>query len=706
MSNTLTMGSLFDGSGGFPLASLMAGIEPVWAAEIEPFAIRVTTRNFPKMKHYGDISKIKGSDIEPVDIITAGSPCQDLSLAGKRAGIIEGTRSNLFFEFIRIVKEMRENTDGEKPRYIVWENVPGAFSSNKGEDFRAVLEEIVSIAEEKAPEISSPKENAWPYADCIVGDGWSIAYRVFDAQYWGVPQRRKRIFLVADFGSEGAGEILFNSEGLSGYSAESFRAWQEAANCTPESIGETSCLGFDGYNQSVDDVAATLGENCGISSGRNGVMVLNDQGGERMDVAEDKTSTLRAQANHPPLIFENHGKDVRYKGPLDIAPTVAAQYGTGGNNQPFVVNTPKLLQIRCGHDRPGSTGGRGPLVQDNKSATLSTGFPQTLFEPKNWDGSDVSNTLTKSSADGSNRMPDKGNFNCVVEAYGISSADSNAMKSANPESGIYKADTARTLDNNGGNPSCNQGGIAVVEGNGMRPSHKGDGCCESEVMYTLNTIECHAVAFADKAATLSANEGPKGPSSQQLARPEENFVLEPSYGLDRASYNQGKNAKFGIAVEEEIEPPMIARGPNLVAEKYSMTTGSFMQVNKEKTAILAARDFKDPQAVNDAEYSVRRLTPVECARLQGFPDWWCRYLGTDNPSEDEIKFWREVFETHRKIMGTAQKPKTDNQIRKWLKNPHSDSAEYKLWGNGVALPCVYFVMAGIAWHNGADTLIV
>lgn len=103
---------------------------------------------------------------------------------------------------------------------------------------------------------------------------------------------------------------------------------------------------------------------------------------------------------------------------------------------------------------------------------------------------------------------------------------------------------------------------------------------------------------------------------------------------------------------------------------------------------------------------MRRLTPVECARLQGFPDWWCRYLGTDNPSEDEIKFWRDVFENHRKIMGTAQKPKTDNQIRKWLKNPHSDSAEYKLWGNGVALPCVYFVMAGIAWHNEADTLIV
>ena len=141
---TLTLGSLFDGSGGFPLGGTLAGITPIWASEIEPFPVRVTTVRFPNMKHYGDISKLKGSEVEPVDIITFGSPCQDMSMAGKRDGL-DGSRSSLFYEAIRIIKEMREATDGKYPRYIVWENVPGAFSSNKGEDFKAVLTEICKI---------------------------------------------------------------------------------------------------------------------------------------------------------------------------------------------------------------------------------------------------------------------------------------------------------------------------------------------------------------------------------------------------------------------------------------------------------------------------------------------------------------------------------------------------------------------------------
>lgn len=204
----LTLGSLFDGSGGFPLAGILAGVEPVWASEIEPFAIRVTTKRLPKMRHYGDVSDISGADLEPVDIITFGSPCQDLSIAGKRSGL-DGLRSGLFFEAVRIVKEMREKTHGEKPRFIVWENVPGAFSSNKGEDFKAVLEEVIRIKEPEAPPLPPPEKGRWPYADCYLGDGWSVAYRVLDAQYWGVPQRRARIFLVADFAGGRAPEILF-----------------------------------------------------------------------------------------------------------------------------------------------------------------------------------------------------------------------------------------------------------------------------------------------------------------------------------------------------------------------------------------------------------------------------------------------------------------------------------------------------------------
>lgn len=207
----MKIGSLFDGSGGFPLAAQMCGIEPVWASEIEPFPIRVTKKNFPKMKHLGDVTNINGYDIEPVDIISFGSPCQDLSIAGKRKGLI-GERSGLFMEAVRIIKEMRGKTDGKYPAYAVWENVPGAFSSNGGEDFRIVLEELSKIAEDK---ISIPRpKNKWNGSGEIVADKFSIAYRTFDAQFWGVPQRRRRIYLIADFGGERAGKILFERQSL------------------------------------------------------------------------------------------------------------------------------------------------------------------------------------------------------------------------------------------------------------------------------------------------------------------------------------------------------------------------------------------------------------------------------------------------------------------------------------------------------------
>ena len=196
MNRKLTLGSLFDGSGGFPLGGLIAGVTPVWASEIEPFPIRVTTKRLPFMKHYGDISQMDGGKIEPVDIITFGSPCTDMSVAGKRAGL-DGKQSVLFYQAIRIITEMRKATNGKYPRWICWENVPGAFSSNAGQDFKAVLEAVIGIVEPDT-EVPMPEKGGWPYADCYMGDGWSVAYRVLDAQYWGVPQRRKRIFLVGD----------------------------------------------------------------------------------------------------------------------------------------------------------------------------------------------------------------------------------------------------------------------------------------------------------------------------------------------------------------------------------------------------------------------------------------------------------------------------------------------------------------------------
>ena len=605
--NTLTLGSLFDGSGGFPLGGVLAGITPIFNSEIEPFPVRVTEVRFPNMKHYGDISTLKGSELEPVDIITFGSPCQDMSVAGKREGL-DGNRSSLFYEAIRIIKEMREATNGKYPRYIVWENVPGAFSSNKGEDFKAVLEEICKVKDEQ---VSVSKPSKWENAGRIMGNSFSIAWRLLDAQYWGVPQRRQRIYLVADFDGGSAGKILFESEGLSGYSAKGFKSWQNAANGITEGIGETG--------------------------------------------SQDS------------LMFENHSQDTRYRGPLAVAQTVSSTYGTGGNNQPFVVQTPKTLKVRCGCEG----GGKGALIQDNLSATLSTNNDQTLFQPR---------------------------------AYGVCAKNSNSMKSDNPNSGFYEADTSRCLDANGGNPTCNQGGIAVIEGNGSRPSHRGDGYKESDVMYTLNATEQHAVAFAEVHATLSANDGPKSPSSQMMKNPEENFVGEVSYGIGRPAMNQGYNAKFSFQIEEEVEPTLVASGASGVAHpRFSSSKASFFtEANEECANTLVATDYKDPPIVNDGDeidYIVRRLTPTECARLQGFPDWWCDDLGIPDPTDEDIAKWREVFETHAKAIGKITKPKSDAQIRKWLQNPQSDSAEYKMWGNGVALPNVFFVLAGIKYYS-------
>ena len=665
-SKALTLGSLFDGSGGFPLGGLLSGITPVWASEIEPFPIRVTTKRLPQMKHYGDVSKLNGAKLPPVDIITFGSPCQDMSVAGKRAGL-SGARSNLFYEAVRIVKEMRCETNGEYPRFVVWENVPGAFSSNKGEDFKAVLEEICKIKDDTLS-VSQPESGKWTNAGEIVGDAFSVAWRVFDAQYWGVPQRRKRIYLVADFAGECAGEILFEQKSLSGDSPQSIGTRKTTTTDVKDCIGAT---GFDGYNgQLTGDVSSTIGVNCGMSTGRNGI-VLNDQGGNRMDITEDVTCTLRAEAHHPPCVlesagfctehsaksrgigyeeetsptiragtvpaavmFENHSQDTRYTGPVEKAPTVLSTYGTGGNNQPFVIETPKTLKIRSGCDG----GGKGALVQDNKSATLSCNNDQTVFVP---------------------------------QAYGICSKDSNSMKSDNPNSGFYKAETSRTLDLNGGNPSCNQGGIAVVSIQGSMIGRKdengpqGDGINE-DVSFTLNATDKHAVA----------------------------------YGIDRAAFNQGQNAKYGFAVETEKQPTMVAKGPGAVATPTYSTSKNSHHTNAEENIVntLVATDYKDPPTVSqEPYYIVRRLTPTECARLQGFPDWWCSDPETENPTDEELDFWRDVFRTYAEINGT--KVKSDKQIIRWLKNPHSDSAEYKMWGNGVALPCVCYVLSRIASLN-------
>lgn len=403
MKNKLTLGSLFDGSGGFPLAGILSGIEPIWSSDIEPFPIRVTEKRLPNVKHYGDIKLLNGVDIEPVDIITFGSPCVDMSTAGRRCGI-HADRSGLFFDAIRIIKEMRCATNGKYPRYAVWENVCGAFSSNKCEDFLCVLEAFCKVKDDT---VSVPGSKKWRSAGEIVGDGFSIAWRTLNAQFWGVPQRRRRIFLVADLGGTSAGKILFDSESLSGHSKKS------------------------------------------------------------------RNSQARIAA--------------------------IAEIGIG-----------------------------------------------------------------TASADRVNRSPITENIAC----YDIRLTSPNTRISRHS---VYLTETSRTLDTNSNSPDSNQGGVAIV-----------------------------------------------------------------------AAINGG------------------------------------------------------------SEHIVRRLTLGECAKLQGFPDWWCSDLGTDDPTADEVIRWQKIFDEYNAALGRKSKPKTEKQIRRWLKEPHMDSAEFKMWGNGVALPCVVFVLAGIAYFNSLE----
>ena len=272
------------------------------------------------MKHLGDITKINGAEIEAVDVITGGSPCQDLSIAGKRAGLT-GARSGLFMEQIRIVKEMREHDresgqtgDMVRPRFMVWENVPGAFSSNGGKDFAAVLEEIIRIAEPEAPDIEVPEKgwNTWGGYHDEVGGRWSVAWRVHDAQHWGVPQRRRRISIVADFGGDTAGEILFERKSVSGDIAESGTARERLAGNAESGAGRTG-----------ESIAHAYGET-GVGYWQNGVQTLRAEGENRPSRPSNVVVCMATQ---------QVGAELRTD---DRSPTLTAAAGMSGNNQPVV----------------------------------------------------------------------------------------------------------------------------------------------------------------------------------------------------------------------------------------------------------------------------------------------------------------------------------------------------------------------------------
>lgn len=451
-----------------------------------------------------------------------------------------------------------------------------------------------------------------------------------------------------------------------------------------------------------------------------------------MDVTEEVTATLRAEAHHPPCVMEaagfctehsanarsigyeeersptlragvvpaaialeNHPADSRVKISEDgKVQTLTSRCGTGGGNVPMVMdavensvespvkeveNSPAVtLKIRSGCEG----GGKGAIWQEEKSATLGCNNDQTLFVPK---------------------------------CYGVCSKASHSMMSDNPHSGFYEAETSRTLDRSGGDPTCNQGGICVVE----------------PITFTQNQRD-EVRDLGEKSAALAAEPGMK----------QQTFVLQGNM-IGR----KDENGPQGDGVNEDVCFTLDATDRHAVCapeDVYAMTTGSYMQVAKEVAPTLMARDYKDPttiapaphlnegvmgtvatgahpsgfngqDAFNDrlvidnpeaqptpVTYTVRRLTPTECARLQGFPDWWCRDLGTENPTEEELAFWADVFETHRKIVTHAKKPKTEKQIRKWLADPYTDSAEYRIWGNGICLANAFFVLAGIAWCAGLE----
>ena len=301
------------------------------------------------MKHLGDITKIQGDQIEPVDCITFGSPCQDLSMAGKRLGF-DGDRSVLFLDAARIIKEMRTATNGMYPTFAVWENVPGAFSSNGGEDFRTVLEELARIAQ---PDVSIPRPSSrggrWSKAGAIAENGWSLAWRQLDAQHWGVPQRRKRIALVVDFGGQRAAEILFERTGVPGNPDESIQTWQSFAR-----IAEECTTGDD----------RVVGEKTFSLQG-NMIGRKDENGPQGCGVNEDVSFTLNTIDQH------------------------AVAY---------------TLKIRSGCEG----GGKGALVQTEKSATLSTLQDQTVFQPVVYDarGNGDSKIVPTITGDHENRITD------------------------------------------------------------------------------------------------------------------------------------------------------------------------------------------------------------------------------------------------------------------------------------------------------------
>lgn len=504
------------------------------------------------MKHLGDITKINGAEIETVDVITGGSPCQDLSIAGKRAGLA-GARSGLFMEQVRIVKEMREHDrangrtgDMVRPRFMVWENVPGAFSSNKGQDFAAVLEEIIRIAEPEAPDIEVPEKgwNTWGGYHDEVGGRWSVAWRVHDAQHWGVPQRRRRISIVADFGGDTAGEILFERKSVSGYLEESGAARERLAGAAES-----------GFNPAV-------------------------------------ARSLTARADGSPC--------------ADRGPNIVCSPHQGG----------------C------DGGGKGALVQEDKSGTLGTGNDQPIFCMATQQGGaevrgdDRAPTLTASAGMSGNNQP--------VVCAGFKLGNSEKARSIG-----YAEEQSPTL-----NAECGGNKPAVVA---LYMSHACDVIRDcGEVVPSLQA--------------RMGTGGNKVPLTYQAVT----GTLSP--GAHAGSYNGQDAYNDMLVVSSEISPTLRAKGndpyrEDMAAYIASVDCWNFREGGETNGTLQAKSNGGISYNLQNTVRTgmvVRRLTPMECERLQGFPDQWT-----------DIGEWRDS-------KGKLRKP--------------SDSPRYKALGNSIALP--------------------
>lgn len=615
----MKMASLFDGSGGFPLAASMCGIEPVWASEVEPYPIAVTRQRFPHMKHMGDVSKIRGGEVPPVDIITFGSPCQDMSIAGKRAGIQheangddETTRSGLFMEAARIIEEMREATNGRYPRYAVWENVPGAFSSNKGEDFRLVLQTLIQIVEPTAVVPPVPKAG-WSYYDCWMGDGWSIAYRTVDAQYWGVPQRRRRIYLVVDFAGQRAGEILFERESLRGYSAESGTARKGAATDVMGSAGvcDIECLTpWDVQSRRVFTAygawpALYAGEGgghgyvCYPSYCLQGNTIDRNAQQNGSGICEDVAFTLNAVDRHGVVAAWFKGRQGADSGSVGFevekSPTLVSGMTTDVVYVAFAQN--QRDELRDLHGVAGALAAEPGMKQQT--------FLALAYDARvNGDGRTAS-TIT---GDHENRVTDYTTVVCMATQQGGAEIAENLCPTITAAAG---------MSGNNQPVLCMAHGQANAEVcENLSPCLN----CNHEQPIVVSGMDCrNGELNGDLCGTLQA---------------------KPGGGF---SYN--------------CTHPVLLKYP--------------------------------------VRYIVRRLTPIECARLQGFPDRWGDVPAEDSLDDMEDLFWLWVRQTYDAINGRPVKDYTTKQILSWYNKLHTDSAEYKMWGNGIALPCALYVMEGI-----------